>query len=161
MSYSDPRKKLNSPKFSLTNKMPRQHPIQMPSGHNFYLIRAIISDSHRCARFLSRFIFIFGKKRTSTRVCRWAHNLTRPHGPLCSLSYGSCVTCSRCISAPKQNIVSIICGIVHHFCSPAGSHLQRINKRQTIVFSILYSFVDQQLLVFVKRFDCYNYTQSP
>ena len=42
--------------------MPRQHPIQMPSGHNFYLIRAIISDSHRCARFLSRFIFIFGKK---------------------------------------------------------------------------------------------------
>lgn len=45
--------------------MPRQHPIQMPSGHNFYLIRVIISDSHRCARLLLCFIFVFWAKKNA------------------------------------------------------------------------------------------------
>ena len=72
--------------------MPRQHPIQKPPGHNSYLIRVIISDSHRCARLLLCFIFVFWAKKdahpqlANERIilyslhgrCRWcsaSHNL--------------------------------------------------------------------------------------
>lgn len=83
-------------KFSLTNKMPRQHPIQKPPGHNSYLIRVIISDSHRCARQN------YGKAVTKTRHMGLVPLLNRK--------------CQKSTALPKYVILCIFLSFIVNSC---------------------------------------------